>query len=173
MKLVWLRHALRLCLFLWVVQGYSQTPDHDPNRVYEAFALAYLDMNASNIDQLYVEDAVLLNLYDSSNPSSISGNKEIANYFSEMFARFGKTGQKLELTFKIIDRKKIEDTILDNGFYALTIHGDDQAKRVSYGKLSTILKLEQEGWKFMIDANSNTDESEYQNAEGNEIPRPH
>lgn len=171
MKTVWLRHALGLYLFLWVIQGYTQTVEHNPNQVYENFAQAYLEMDADGIDRLYTKDAALLNLYDSSNPNSIRGNEEIENFFSGMFARFGKNGQKLELTFKIIDRNRIDDTILDNGFYTLTIHGSDQTKTVSYGKLSAILKLEKEGWKFMIDANSNTDESEYHNAEGNEIPR--
>lgn len=170
-KTIWLRHTLRLCLGLWTIQGYCQTQEPNPDRLYEDFSQAYHDMNAELINQLYTQDAVLLNLYDASHPSSIHGNEEIANFFSEMFNRIEKNGEKLELTFKIIDRKKIKDTILDNGFYILTVHGPDRAKRTSYGKLSTILKLGEKGWKFTVDANSNTDESEYRNAEGTEISR--
>lgn len=169
-KIGWKRTILGFCFFA-LLQGHAQNQEDDPNQVYTDFARAYHEMDASKIDQLYTPDALLLNLYDASEPSSIRGNTAIADFFAKMFDRFGKNGQKLELTFKIIDRQRLEDAILDNGFYTLTIIGPDQPNIVSFGKLSTLLRWQEGRWRFAVDANSNTDQVEYQNSEGDEIPR--
>lgn len=165
-----LKIAWGCCFLFWAVAGYAQTTEHDPDRLYTDFARAYRDKDADQIDRLYTTEAVLLNLYDSSSPSSVRGNAEIAKFFGRMFERIEKNGQRLQLAFKIVDRKKMGSTILDNGFYILTVQGKDSVSSISYGKLAAVLNLDKEGWKFAVDANSNTDEQEFRQAQGMEIP---
>ncbi|MGB5818427.1 MAG: hypothetical protein WBG90_03005 [Saonia sp.] len=172
-----MKRALRtkgflLLLVLMAVTSYGQKTEHSPNILYENFSKAYREMDAAIVEQLYLKDAVLLNLYDSASPNSISGKNEIKNFFSDFFKRFKKNGQELRLAFKITDREELKDAILDNGFYELTIISPNRPKVINYGKLSTILKLDNGNWKFLVDANTNTDEIEYKNAKTGSIPQP-
>ncbi len=151
---------------------FGQQEGLNPNRPYENFSKAYETLDSQILMDTYTENAALLNLYDSSNPNSIKGVVAIKNYFEEFFQRFKASGQKLSLSFKITDRQKIEEVIYDNGFYKLTISSTEEADHTGYGKLSTILVLDGENWKFSIDSNTNTTRDEFENAATGSILQP-
>lgn len=157
---------------LLALAAHGQQIANTPDSIYEDFSKAYAEGDVTILEKLYVEDAVLLNLYDDSNPNSIQGNTTIQNYFSKFFKQVEKNGQTTRLVFKIMDRQNLGDTILDNGFYELTYTAADSSEIKSYGKLSTVLVLDQGLWKFKVDANTNTDEAEYKAATSTSGPEP-
>ncbi len=161
-----------LCVFAFVEMLHAQRTANTPNSIYENFSKAYIEMDGGILEELYVKDAVLLNLYDQSNPNSIHGNKAIQNYFSKFFEQVKKNGQTMRLVFKITDREDLGETILDNGFYELTYFEQDGSEIKTHGKLSTIIKMEDGLWKFMVDANTNTEEAEYRKANTNKVTQP-
>ncbi len=167
-------YPLFLVIFVFVTAGtvHAQRTANTPNNIYENFSKAYLELDAGILEQLYVKDAVLLNLYDQSNPNSIHGNQTIQNYFSKFFKQVEKNGQTMRLVFKITNREDLGEKILDNGFYELTYFQPDGSETKTHGKLSTILKMEDALWKFMVDANTNTEEVEYRNADTNGVTQP-
>ncbi len=163
-----------LFLFVFASVGmlYAQRTANTPNSIYENFSEAYHEMDANILEKLYVKDAVLLNLYDQSTPNSIHGNQTIQNYFSKFFEQVEKNGQTMRLVFKITNRKDLGKSILDNGFYELTYVQSDSSEIKTYGKLSTILILEEGLWKFKVDANTNTEETEYLQAKTDGMRQP-
>lgn len=166
-----MRNLVILILFFGIF-GFGQQNDDNPSLVYEKFSAAYKSLNADLLLDCYTKDAVLLNLYDSSDPNSIKGAENIKKYFAKFFNRVKDNGQKLELSFKITNRESVGEIIYDNGYYKLTTIINDTVKRSGYGKLSAIMEFIDGGWKFKVDSNTNTDESEYINARGGSIPQP-
>ncbi len=156
----------------WGILGFGQQNDKNPNEVYEKFSLAYATLNADILLECYTTDAALLNLYDASNPNSIKSAEGIKDYFAKFFKRVKNDGKKIALSFKITDREIIGERVYDNGYYKLSTISNDTIERKGYGKLSTILLFTDGNWKFIVDSNTNTDESEYINADVGSIPQP-
>lgn len=166
---------LKFIFFLVVINGFSQNEikEPDPDILYKKFTEAYDELDADSISELYTHNASILNLYDSKNPNSINGTDNIKNYFRNFFNYFKKNNRKLQLTFKIINRKKRDNTFLDNGYYRLEILTTDKSNPVIFGKFSTVIVLENEKWKFSIDASTDSDFMEYENAGGGLILKRH
>jgi pimeloyl-ACP methyl ester carboxylesterase/ketosteroid isomerase-like protein len=158
---------LSLLFFLISFSGFAQ---QSPDSLYHNFTKAYDDLDAEKIANLYAENAEMLNLYDGENANSFKGQVEIRKYFQNFFQRFKAQNQKIQLTFKIIDRKKIGENILDNGFYRLEILTPNKPSFFTFGKFSTILEWKNDRWKFKTDATTNTDFTEYENAISTTIP---
>ncbi|WP_350285717.1 hypothetical protein [uncultured Croceitalea sp.] len=159
-----LRYQVLGCLIMFfgfMGNTNAQTNEQHINRTYQLFCKAYHNLDANLLTSLYTKDAVLLNLYDSSDPNSVKGNERIASYFERFFNNVIGAGQELRLSFKIITREVNPKTICDNGYYQLTIISKDRPDQTSYGKLAAVLTLEENQWKFKIDANTNTDEKEF------------
>ena len=142
------------------------------NHPYEGFSKAYHTLDATILADQYVEDAVLVNLYQNGVPNSIKGAPAIKNYFQSFFEKIKRSDQTLELTFKITDREKVGNRYYDNGYYQLKVTGSEQTSRISYGKLSTVLIWDKGKWKFQVDANTNTTKAQYETAKTNTIPQP-
>jgi pimeloyl-ACP methyl ester carboxylesterase len=152
------------------IQCFGQKTEQNPDILYENFTKAYDSLNSKSIVNLYLENAEVLNLYDGENSSSLKGKIEVEKYFEEFFESFKKNNQKLKLTFKIANRKKVGENILDNGFYQLEIITQNKPSFFTFGKFSTVLELENDIWKFKTDATTNTDFVEYENSAATNIP---
>ena len=150
---------------------FGQKNEANPDFLYENFAKAYDELSAEKLVDLYTDNAEALNLYDGGNPNSIKGHQEIKKYYSDFFQHFKKNNQKISITFKIVNRRKIGDDILDNGFYQLELVTPNKPSDLSFGKFSTVLQLVDDVWKFKTDATSNTNFIEYENAVSKTIPQ--
>lgn len=95
----------------------------------------------------------------------------IEKYYERFFQAIKDENQKLRLTFKVVDRQKVGDLILDNGFYQLEVLSSGGSGQSSYGKFSTVLMVEDGVWKFKTDATTNTELGEYEGASGEMIPK--
>jgi ketosteroid isomerase-like protein len=166
MKLV----VFSLLLLFAFSSTFGQNTEPIPNLLYENFVKAYDELDAEKLANLYTINAEALNLYDRSNPNSLKGKEDIKKYFAKFFQAIKDNNQKLQLTFKIIDRKKVGDNVLDNGFYRLEVLSPNKPSSFSFGKLSTVLELQDGVWKFKTDATTNTDFIEYENAGHKTIP---
>ena len=165
-------YILRWFVVLLPMVMLSQEKETGPNAVYESFSIAYKALDAKILQAIYTTDGVLLNLYDSSPPNSIVGNKKISAYFSAFFKKSAESGQKLELEFKITSRQIVGNTIYDNGYYRRISKISNEPNRYGYGKLSTVLVYQENRWKFKIDSNTNTTQEEFDNAQLADIPQP-
>jgi pimeloyl-ACP methyl ester carboxylesterase len=150
---------------------FGQQTDQSPDFLYEKFSKGYNDLNADHIANLYTNKAELLNLYDKESPNSVKGKNEIQQYFQNFFQTYKAVNKKLQITFKITSRKKIDENILDNGFYRVGILTENKPTFYYYGKFSTILEFTEDVWKFRTDASNNTDFEEYENAISKTIPQ--
>ena len=138
----------------------------DPDNLYQDFIKGYDALNAEAVARLYLDDAVILNLYDGADPNAVKAMENIRNYFQSFFERVDANQQKVKVTFKITQREKTGNTIYDNGFYRLEYSSQGQINRMSYGKLSAILEKSNGHWRFKVDAQTNTTAEEYEKASG-------
>ncbi len=169
MKSSFIPRMLFALLFSLALNGFGQ--EQDPDSLYIRYNHAYKTLDADLLADCYVEGAVLLSLYDGSDPISIKGSEKIKAYFDSFFQQFRDNGQQLELTFKITDRQKIGETVYDNGYYKLSILSEGNPVHVGHGKLSALITIDDGHWKFSIDANTNTDEAEFAKVGAVSIPR--
>lgn len=164
---------MRLLLLLSIISAckcFGQQNANNPDLLYEQFTKAYDELSADKLSSLYMANAEVLNLYDGDNSNSMKGQPAIKKYYEDFFSLFTPNNQKLLLTFKIVDRKKSGENILDNGFYRLEIVTPNKPSSFSYGKFSTVLEEQNGSWKFKTDATTNTEFVEYENAALKTIP---
>jgi pimeloyl-ACP methyl ester carboxylesterase/ketosteroid isomerase-like protein len=159
-----------LSFIFFTTQSCGQQTEQSPDMLYEKFAKGYDESNAQTIADLYTNEAELLNLYDKENPNSVKGKDDIKKYFQNFFQPYKAVNKKIQITFKITDRKKIDATVLDNGFYRIEIITPGKPSFFYFGKFSTILEFNDSTWKFRTDASNNTDFEEYENAISKTIP---
>ncbi|UJH67433.1 hypothetical protein [Allomuricauda sp. SCSIO 65647] len=169
MKSSFTLRVLCALLFSLTLNGFGQ--EQDPDNLYIKYSHAYKALNADSLADCYVEGAVLLSLYDGSDPISIKGYEKIKAYFDSFFQQFRDNGHQLDLSFKITDRQKIGETVYDNGYYKLSILSEGNPVHIGYGKLSALIVMDDVNWKFSIDANTNTDEAEFAKVDAVSIPQ--
>ncbi len=157
-------------LMLLTSPCFAQQTEQSPDLLYEKFSKGYDELNAEHIAKLYTSKAELLNLYDKENPNSVKGQDEIQKYFQTFFQTYKAANKKVQITFKIINRNKVDGIILDNGFYRIGILTENKPTFYYYGKFSTVLEFNDNIWKFRTDASNNTDFEEYENAISKTIP---
>lgn len=148
----------------------GQMTENTQDELYLQFTQSYDDLDAEKIAHLYTSDAVVLNLYNGAHPNSLNGTNEIRQYFQNFFHSVKSKGQKLILTFKIIDRRSIDEMTYDNGYYRLEFVTPGRPSQSYFGKLSTVLEKVGHQYKFKIDGTTNTDFIEYENARKATIP---
>ena len=154
----------RLCLLLLGLYTQTCSAQSEPDTLYRRFTEAYARLDSHAVAALYTPDAVLLNLYDGSPPHSLSGTEEILRYFGTFFRTIAANGQRMELTFRITDRQAVGDHFLDNGYYRLANLRDGEDPIVTFGKFSTVVVPEAEGYRFQVDATTNADADAYREA---------
>lgn len=143
---------------LFVTVGVAQAA---PDSVYAQFSRAYHDLDAKAVTRLYTNNAVVSNLYRHDAPSTFVGSAEISAYFESFFRQFIPRNQRLELEFKVSQRRKIGTECFDNGYYRLTILKDKEPIQILYGKFATVLIQENGKWKFRSDATSDAEPDEF------------
>ncbi|HOY12333.1 MAG TPA: hypothetical protein PLY70_04300 [Saprospiraceae bacterium] len=158
-------------LAFFAINCLGQSTGPNPDDLYLNFVKAYDVLSAEKLANLYIKDAEALNLYDHSPSNSMKGRPSIEKYYERFFQAIKDENQKLRLTFKVVDRQKVGDLILDNGFYQLEVLPSAGSGQSSYGKFSTVLMVEDGVWKFKTDATTNTELVEYEGAVGEMIPK--
>jgi len=153
------------------VRGFSQSDNKEnANDIYKKFAEAYSKLDAGAAASLYVSDALLIYLYENSQPSSIVGRENIKKSFADLFQNISLKKSRLNISFKIADRKNVSDEIFDNGFYQLEIITVNNEKSLYFGKFSAVLTHLDGQWKFKADTSASAKFEEFENIDSLTIP---
>lgn len=170
MTVVRLFCCLAVIAFLGV-RGFSQSDNKEnANDIYKKFAEAYSKLDAGAAASLYVSDALLIYLYENSQPSSIVGRENIKKSFADLFQNISLKKSRLNISFKIADRKNVSDEIFDNGFYQLEIITVNNEKSLYFGKFSAVLTYLDGQWKFKADTSASAKFEEFENIDSLTIP---
>lgn len=147
----------------------SSTGAENPDIPYQQFCQGYEALDAALVTSTYTKDALLINVYNGSAPTSFQGYNSIDSFFVSTFAQALERNVGLQIHFKLSSRQEKKGQILDNGFYKLSVSSADRAVDHRYGKFSIVLQQEQDSWKFAIDTNASATEEEYRQAVGSLI----
>ena len=147
----------------------SSTAMESPDIPYQQFCQGYEALDAAVVASTYTKDAILINVYNGSLPTSFQGRNSIDSFFIATFARALERNVGLQINFKLTSRQERRGQILDNGLYKLSVSSPDQVVDHRYGKFSIVLQQEQGSWKFAIDTNASAAEEEYKQAVGSMI----
>ena len=160
-----------LLMFLSVLNCSSQDKSREnADEIYKKFAAAYDKQDADAAANLYTSDAFLVQLYEDSLPSSIVGRDKIKQSFADFFQNFSGKKTRLNITFKIADRKTVRDEIFDNGFYQLELITAKNEKSSAFGKFSAVLTSVEGQLKFRADTSASAKFIEFENASNVTIP---
>jgi uncharacterized protein (TIGR02246 family) len=120
------------------------------NSIYDRFSKAYDNLDAEMVKELYEENAIYFNPGD---PVQF-GRSTFIGSFEEMFASSKQDSTKLDIQFRILDRKIVsDDQVIDIGYFRLEWIKDTNSLGLNVGKFITILhKQPDDTWKFIIDA---------------------
>lgn len=120
------------------------------NSIYDRFSIAYTDLNAELVNNLYEENAIYLNPGD---PIQF-GRSAFISSFQDMFASSKADSTKLNIQFRILDRKIVSaEQVIDIGYFRLERKKDTITNGTNVGKFITILHKQPDGsWKFIADA---------------------
>ena len=77
-----------------------------------------------------------------------------------------KSGGRLDVKFRVVDRKRFGDVYVDNGYMRTAVSPDEDApEQVSYSKFVTVIARQPEGhWAFVTDGDSDTPAANFENA---------
>lgn len=150
MRLFFLNFVFAVSVFI----ANAQT-DYSIN-AYRILSNVYGSKNADELKGAYSSSAVLMNLYQKSEPSMVIGAEEIYAYYAKFLNDFAVNKQQLELVFKISSRRFENDKVYDSGHYELVVNDANGSMNKYYGKFNTILVMENGQWVFEYDATTDS-----------------
>ena len=125
--------------------------DSELDKVYKTFSIAYDQLDADMVTNLYVADAKYL----SGDDAIKEGLENIRSGFQRYFEWANSENASLNISFDIQDRKYSENLVVDVGYYLIeTTFPKDSSKETKHsaGKFITVLQpQDNEDWKFIID----------------------
>lgn len=119
--------------------------------IYAKFSEAYDKLDAKMVTDLYTENA----LYLTPESGIQRGRAVIFDNFDGFFNSVRESGGKLDISFKIVERRMTTNMGYDVGEFLLTSAGKSGATQTSRGKFVVIaVKLKGGQWKFQLDSYS-------------------
>lgn len=155
----------RLCAVLFLLAGYFSTvaaqdvsfdagakPHAGIDAVYAKFSKAYRELDHELVGGLYSADAAYL----VPDQEILTGRDNVTLSFKSFFDAVREGKGRLEIRFKIVQRKVSGDMAYDVGIYTLTRFNEAGAKVGSgQGKFVVVAIKETNGeWKFQVDGYS-------------------
>lgn len=122
--------------------------------IYAGFSVGYKALDAAAIASLYTETAAYL-----APDQNIQTGREIEANFSRFFERMKQRGDRVAISFRIVQRQ-VQDTLAcDVGIYTLEITAADKSSRQERGKFVTVATRARDGvWSLQADAFSNLED---------------
>ena len=138
-----------------LAQTSQSKQQEDWNQPYKTMIQAYKELNLELMHKVYLVSAMYLS---PGNRQKIrTGTPSFFPDFNYMFTNNKEKGDQLDLSFMIERRIPSDKTVVDIGYYKLTVEQANGIDRSSFGKFITVLeKDEKDGrWKFSVDGFSN------------------
>lgn len=154
----------------WVAFAASLTPM--PARANDAAANAvYERMQASTtasdptalLGKVYAKDATYLPGYKE---LGIESRDAVIETMVGSQQHLRKVGGKIEIKFRLVNRKRLGNVFVDNGYMRTAITPKlNAAEQVAYSKFATVITKQKGGhWAFVTDAESDTPAENFDNA---------
>ena len=123
-------------------------PHRGLDDVYRRFSEGYRKLDADSVAGLYTESAAYLA------PGSAAqfGRQKILENFKSFFDSVRKRNERMEISFRILQRQVDKNMAYDVGIYTLTsIDGKDEP-RTGRGKFVVVAKRGKDAvWRFQVD----------------------
>lgn len=133
-------------------------PHKEIDAIYETFSKGYKDLNVDLVTNLYTEDANYL----ASGNTMTDGRAKIRENFAGFFENVRKSGNTMEIKFRILQREVDEKLGYEVGIYTLTTFKDGKQVGMGQGKFLVVTKKIGKNWYFRFDGYSGL-ESEKKN----------
>jgi len=131
---------------LTLEQGVTAHPGVDP--IYARFNAAYKALDPAAVANLYTETAAYL---APDAELEIGRNKVLAE-FERFFGGVKQKGGRIEITFRVVQRKISGDLGYDVGIFTLTRVQESGESRTSRGKFFVVTVKDTDGtWRFQAD----------------------
>lgn len=127
-------------------------PEHKGiDSIYAKFSEGYETLKPEMVANLYTEDAAYL----SPGSEVTKGREAILANFTRSFERSKKEGQKLTISFHILQRKVEKNLGYDVGVYTLVYYKDGMVSSEHKGKFVVVTVKGKDGtWRFQVDGYS-------------------
>lgn len=123
-------------------------PDAGLDAIYAGLSAGYKALDAAAIASLYTETAAYL-----APDQNIQTGREIEANFSRFFERMKQRGDRVAISFRIVQRQVQDALACDVGIYTLEITAADKSSRQKRGKFVTVATRAREGaWSLQVDA---------------------
>lgn len=124
------------------------TAHSDIDAIYSRFNQAYKTLDPAAVANLYTESAAYL----APNAELEIGRDKVLAQFERFFGDVKQKGGRLEITFRVVQRKISGDLGYDVGIFTLTNIPASGEARTSRGKFFVVTVKETDGtWRFQAD----------------------
>jgi hypothetical protein len=119
--------------------------------IYSKFSEAYRTLKPEIVANLYTSDAAYL----SPNDEITNGRAAILDNFVSFFKNVKNSGQNMNISFQIFQRKVEKNMGYDVGIYTINFYKDGKVINQSKGKFVTVsVKDKNNRWLFQVDGYS-------------------
>ncbi len=144
----------------------ARADDSAANAVYERMQASFNATAAEAapiLETVYAPGASYLPRHKE---AGIDGRETILKGMTGFLEQLRKNGGQIETKFRVVERKRLGDVYVDNGYMRTTLKmSKDAPERVMFGKFATVLARQAAGhWAFVNDADSETTNTQFDNA---------
>jgi uncharacterized protein (TIGR02246 family) len=138
-----------------IVPTAAQASDAAANAVYDRMVAAYKAYDPAQLETVYAPDATYLSR---SGRLDIHRRDQVRRGLTGYIQQLKTKGSKVDMKFRVVERKRFGDVYVDNGYVRTTVTpADGTAPQVTTGKFLTVLAKQPGGhWSFVSDADSET-----------------
>jgi ketosteroid isomerase-like protein len=142
----------------------AQADDAAANAVYERMQASSTAADpASLLEKVYGVGATYLPRHKE---AGIERREAVLRMLIGSQKHLRRTGGQIDMKFRLVDRKRIGDVYIDNGYIRSAVKpAKDAPEQVTYGKFVTVIAKQPEGhWAFVSDADSETPAANFNSA---------
>ncbi|GGI85181.1 YybH family protein [Shewanella gelidii] len=141
---------------------------HDElNKTYQRFADAFSQLDIGLVEDVYAENACYIPAGQSNEITH--GRQKIISIYETFFGKIKHKNAKIEVDFRVINRKIDGNSATDVGYYLIRFHPAKETEEpISEfaGKFVTVSSQNSDGkWYLTVDTNNKAEPSFYQQAE--------
>jgi uncharacterized protein (TIGR02246 family) len=126
----------------------SVAPHKGLDEIYRRFSEGYKKLDAASVANLYSETAAYL---APKNNIEI-GRQKVLGIFTGFFDSVKRKNERIEISFRIVQRQVDKNLAYDVGIYTLTSFNEKGESRASNGKFVVVARREKDGvWRFQVD----------------------
>ncbi|AQS36310.1 hypothetical protein Sps_01128 [Shewanella psychrophila] len=154
--------------FLYSIQpAMAESEDNKAiNQLYTQFALAFNQLDAAIVENIYAEDACYVP--ENQSKGITMGRENIIAVYKKFFGKIKHKEARIEVDFRVVERQMESHNATDVGYYLIRFHPSEDAEEpISEfaGKFVNVSKKNADGkWYLTVDTNNRSETPFYYNA---------